>query len=105
MVGFPHSEILGSKLIRSSPRLIAAYYVLHRLHAPRHPLDALKALDRSHYQCPQLSLRALVREALSSGKNEMTTSFDAVVFDRSDQINQNSRGVIISPRGAGQTKQ
>ncbi len=53
MVGFPHSEILGSKLIRSSPRLIAAYYVLHRLHAPRHPLDALKALDRSHYQCPQ----------------------------------------------------
>ena len=53
MVGFPHSEILGSKLIRSSPRLIAAYYVLHRLCTPRHPLDALKTLDRSHYQCPQ----------------------------------------------------
>lgn len=52
-VGLPHSEIPGSKLIRSSPRLIAAYYVLHRLHAPRHPLDALKALDRSHYSCPQ----------------------------------------------------
>jgi hypothetical protein len=52
MVGLPHSEILGSKLIRSSPGLIAAYYVLHRLHAPRHPLDALKALDRSHYRCP-----------------------------------------------------
>ena len=29
--GFPHSEILGSKLIRSSPWLIAAYHVLHRL--------------------------------------------------------------------------
>jgi hypothetical protein len=54
MVGFPHSEILGSKLIRSSPRLIAAYYVLHRLCTPRHPLDALKTLDRSHYQYPQL---------------------------------------------------
>ena len=53
MVGFPHSEIIGSKLIRSSPTLIAAYYVLHRLHTPRHPLDALKTLDRSHYQCPQ----------------------------------------------------
>src|SRR5690606_3738706 len=53
MVGFPHSEIPGSKFIRSSPRLIAAYYVLHRLHTPRHPLDALKTLDRSHYQCPQ----------------------------------------------------
>ena len=60
-VGFPHSEILGSKLIRSSPGLIAAYYVLHRLHAPRHPLDALKALDRSHYRCPQSKQRLLLR--------------------------------------------
>ena len=50
--GFPHSEIHGSKLIRSSPRLIAAYHVLHRLCMPRHPPDALKTLDRSHCQCP-----------------------------------------------------
>src|SRR5437868_12995500 len=50
--GFPHSEIRGSKLVRSSPRLIAAYHVLHRLSAPRHPPDTLKTLDRSHYQCP-----------------------------------------------------
>jgi len=53
--GFPHSEIRGSKLIRSSPRLIAAYHVLHRLSAPRHPPNALKALDRSHDRCPQHS--------------------------------------------------
>ena len=53
--GFPHSEILGSKLVRSSPRLIAAYHVLHRLSAPRHPPDALKALDRSHDRCPVVS--------------------------------------------------
>jgi hypothetical protein len=53
--GFPHSEILGSKLVRSSPRLIAAYHVLHRLSAPRHPPDALKALDRSHDRCPAVS--------------------------------------------------
>ena len=46
-----HSEIAGSKLIRSSPTLIAAYHVLHRLSTPRHPPDALKSLDRSHYQC------------------------------------------------------
>ena len=62
-VGFPHSEILGSKLIRSSPRLIAAYYVLHRLCTPRHPLDALKTLDRSHYQCPLFS-SATIRSCL-----------------------------------------
>ncbi len=48
----PHSEILGSKLVRSSPRLIAAYHVLHRLSAPRHPPDALKTLDCSHDRCP-----------------------------------------------------
>ena len=51
--GFPHAEIRGSKLIRSSPRLIAAYHVLHRLSAPRHPPNALKALDRSHDRCPR----------------------------------------------------
>jgi hypothetical protein len=53
--GFPHSEILGSKLVRSSPRLIAAYHVLHRLSAPRHPPNALKALDHSHDRCPPVA--------------------------------------------------
>ena len=53
-VGFPHSEISGSKLIRSSPKLIAAYHVLLRLLAPRHPPNALKTLDRSHRRCPPL---------------------------------------------------
>src|SRR3546814_1451404 len=33
--GLPHSEIPGSKLVRSSPRLFAAYHVLHRLLVPR----------------------------------------------------------------------
>jgi hypothetical protein len=50
--GLPHSEILGSKLVRSSPRLIAAYHVLHRLSAPRHPPNALMTLDCSHYRRP-----------------------------------------------------
>ena len=50
--GFPHSEILGSKLVRSSPRLIAAYHVLHRLLAPRHQPNALLTLDSSHYRRP-----------------------------------------------------
>src|SRR2546423_11725729 len=56
--GFPHSEIRGSKLVRSSSRLIAAYDVLHRLSAPRHPSNALKALDHSHCRCPPRSLGA-----------------------------------------------
>ena len=39
--GLSHSEIRGSKVICTSPRLIAAYHVLHRLHEPRHPPCAL----------------------------------------------------------------
>src|SRR5437870_11557713 len=60
--GFPHSEILGSKLVRSSPRLIAAYHVLHRLSAPRHPPNALKALDHSHCRCPPRLVDAAARQ-------------------------------------------
>ena len=42
--GFPHSEISGSTLVCSSPKLIAACHVLHRLLAPRHPPYALSSL-------------------------------------------------------------
>ena len=42
--GLPHSEISGSKLICSSPKLIAAYHVLHRLLMPRHSPCALCSL-------------------------------------------------------------
>ena len=43
--GLPHSEISGSKPIPGSPKLIAGYHVLHRLLLPRHPPNALLALD------------------------------------------------------------
>ncbi len=102
MVGFPHSEILGSKLIRSSPRLIAAYYVLHRLHTPRHPLDALKTLDRSHYQCPQPQrpLLALVfqKRSQSSGRSLFPTHC-CIGFDRSDQKKPIFTHSTVPPRG------
>src|SRR6201988_4538903 len=42
--GFPHSEICGSKDACSSPQLIAAVHVLHRLEVPRHPPCALSSL-------------------------------------------------------------
>jgi hypothetical protein len=40
----PHSEILGSKPVCGSPKLFAAYHVLHRLLAPRHSPYALSSL-------------------------------------------------------------
>ena len=45
--GFPHSEISGSMDMCSSPKLIAAYHVFHRLSVPRHPPCALLRLTFS----------------------------------------------------------
>ena len=104
MVGFPHSEILGSKLVRSSPRLIAAYYVLHRLHAPRHPLDALKALDRSHYRCPQLSRPRSCNAAVCHRARTIAASERCGYFDRSDQKTRIHVQCCLSP-GCGSNKQ
>ena len=54
VVGFPIRRSRGQRLVSTSPELIAAAHVLHRLSAPRHPPDTLKTLDRSHYQRPSL---------------------------------------------------
>jgi hypothetical protein len=60
--GLPHSEIPGSKPVCGSPGLIAAYHVLHRRPAPRHPPHALSSLTTTFtlletlmvgtYRCP-----------------------------------------------------
>lgn len=57
--GLPHSDIHGSKPVRGSPWLFAAYHVLHRLLVPRHPPNALLILtpsiiiaDETHAQKP-----------------------------------------------------
>ncbi len=46
--GFPHSEICGSKVAHTSPQLIAACHVLHRLCMPRHPPNALTSRLKIH---------------------------------------------------------
>ena len=42
--GLPHSDIPGSTPVCGSPKLFAAYHVLHRLPSPRHPPYALSSL-------------------------------------------------------------
>ena len=49
-IGLPHSEIPGSKVVCTSPKLIAAYHVLHRLSVPRHPPSALISLTKTGFQ-------------------------------------------------------
>jgi hypothetical protein len=82
--GLPHSEIPGSKPVCGSPGLIAAYHVLHRRPAPRHPPYALSSLTTTFtlletrvvgYRCLQLnqdlrlsmSRGLLARSGFSSG--------------------------------------
>ena len=51
LYGFPHSDTFGSLPACGSPKLFAAYRVLHRLLAPRHPPYALPNLTIS--ACPR----------------------------------------------------
>ncbi len=74
--GFPHSEIHGSKLVRSSPWLIAAYHVFHRLSVPRHPPNALTTLDRSHDRCPPLGRGCAVLCAMGHRRNKTSLLHD-----------------------------
>ena len=45
--GLPHSEISGSLVVCTSPKLFAAYHVFHRLPVPRHPPCALSRITIS----------------------------------------------------------
>ena len=54
--GFPHSDIHGSKPIPGSPWFNAGYHVLHRLLLPRHPPNALFALDLTRKEQGRRSL-------------------------------------------------
>ena len=47
--GFPIQKSPGQSLFSSSPKLIAAYHVFHRILAPRHPPFALSSLATKLY--------------------------------------------------------
>ncbi len=51
--GLPHSDIHGSTPARGSPWLFAACHVLHRLLVPRHPPNALIALENHATPLPR----------------------------------------------------
>ena len=78
-MGFPHSEIFGSKCVGNSPKLIAAYHVLHRLSVPRHPPNALVVLDLTF--CQRNDDLAIVITARSvQGTTPGTTAFITLSF-------------------------
>ena len=58
---------MGSKVILTSPKLIAEYHVLHRLLLPRHPPNALFALDLIQKEQGLLRFLAPAGEPARSG--------------------------------------
>src|ERR1700689_4605743 len=69
--GFPHSDIPGSKPVCGSPKLFAAYHVLHRLLAPRHPPYALSSLtikltQHASTPCEIETLKTVQRKVLQA---------------------------------------
>ena len=65
--GLPHSEIPGSKVICTSPGLIAAYHVLHRRQEPGHPLCALSnLLDFTRFTSFSLALEIYSQSSVIS---------------------------------------
>ena len=79
--GFPHSEIRGSKVVRTSPRHIAAYHVLHRLLAPRHPPDTLITLNHSHYRYPPHMVPRQRAMQAAEPKSFMTKNLHSTRYD------------------------
>ena len=75
---FPHSEISGSMLICSSPKLIAAYHVFHRLPVPRHSPCALVRLTISNYSLYENGLYPL--DSLLPTKIIVTLPFEIAIF-------------------------
>ena len=82
--GFPHSEISGSMLMCSSPKLIAACHVLHRLLMPRHSPCALYSLtllsvcterSRSGSQAFELCRLRVLRNCLCYPSKSSTNHF------------------------------
>ena len=75
---FPHSEICGSKLICSSPQLIAACHVLRRLPMPRHSPYALLRLNYLMFWSIGLNITVLSSLSLEL----LCVSYFAVTWSR-----------------------
>ena len=97
--GFPHSEISGSVLICSSPKLIAAYHVLHRLLMPRHSPCALISLTSStlashipHSSCQPFGFQSECSDASGVSSPNQTRSRWALIW----QVNSNRKSIWFS---------
>src|SRR3954463_3350454 len=84
-VGFPIRKSRDQRLVSTSPALIAAAHVLHRLLAPRHPPCALVLLIEKNTLLPLWSFQGARgtaparRESRPGGRSLKTQQQDALV--------------------------
>src|SRR2546423_13169720 len=62
-IGFPIRRSRDQRLVSTSPALIAAAHVLHRLLAPRHPPCALVLLNEKNTLCVAMEFSRCARTA------------------------------------------
>ena len=94
--GLPHSDIHGSKPARGSPWLFAACHVLHRLLMPRHPPNALIALD-THDEPNQWPSHHAQKQAILKPASYMPFSYSAF-YNASERIGRGlGAGGIAAP--------
>src|SRR5436190_20045620 len=67
-VGFPIRRSRDQRLVSTSPALIAAAHVLHRLLAPRHPPCALVLLIEKNTLCVAMEFSRCTRTAPADEK-------------------------------------
>ena len=105
-IGFPHSDIPGSKPACGSPRLIAACHVLHRLLAPRHPPYALSSLTIKLTQHVPIPFRVgTLKPPFLKGLAALLAAFQGSLPWRSTEIGQTltkaaCRGRLAFPQNA-----
>src|SRR5437016_12374224 len=68
-VGFPIRRSRDQRLVSTSPALIAAAHVLHRLLAPRHPPCALVLLIEKNTLCVAMEFSRCTRTARPPREN------------------------------------
>ena len=93
--GFPHSDISGSRLICSSPKLFAAYHVFHRLLVPRHPPCALYCLTILYF-CSKARLHSVAISCWNDFSFFVLIKNVSVVFSSISTLRLSSASDVLS---------
>ena len=103
-VGFPIRKSRDQRLVSTSPALIAAAHVLHRLLAPRHPPCALVLLIEKNTLCVAMEFSRCVRaqrprenrptkDGLSKLSSDSLVEVDIILGDLVVRTNHSSNAI------------